>query len=127
MGSRSPREQRTTTTQSLTRVPTTALYKTLNRISRPAPTATQRVTEGQRKLVLTSFILGGFSILTSFFPICGLPIAIAGLSMGISGYRVPALKTLASWGIVLSTIGLVLTLIFIVFSLGRYFGPYLLG
>ena len=95
----------------------------LHRASYPLGTPTP-VTEAERNQVLTGFILGALSLFTGFFPICGLPIAIAGLLMSLSGRRIGALRQLASWGVALSIIGLVLALANIVMSIAIYFSVY---
>lgn len=107
--------------QTQTRISTSALHRTLHRISRPSPAAAEPVTEAERKMVLTAFIMGGLSIITAFFPLCGLPIAIAGLVMGLSGRRVLGLRNLATWSVLLSTVGLVLALVNTLISLSVHF------
>jgi uncharacterized membrane protein len=82
-------------------------------------------SEQERNEVLTAFILGGLSIVTGFFPICGFPVAIAGLFMGLVGRRIPALHTMATWAVVLSLVGLTVTLLNLVVSISIYFSKYL--
>lgn len=84
-------------------------------------------TEQERKLVVTGIILGGFSIVSAFFPICGLPISIVGLTMGLAGRRVGALYVQATWAVALSVIGLALSLVNIVVWISIYFSAYMWG
>lgn len=83
------------------------------------------VSVAQKNFILTGFVLGGCSIITAIFPICGLPMGLAGLFIGLHGRRYPALHTLATWGAALSIIGLALTMICMIIGLGVYFGHYL--
>lgn len=87
--------------------------------------ALARPTEVQRNQVLTGFVLGAFSIFTAFFPLCGLPIALTGLFMGLSCRRITALRTMVLWGICLSVVGLVLTLISVMVVVRTYLSFYL--
>ncbi|MBV8822827.1 MAG: hypothetical protein JO125_01900 [Chloroflexi bacterium] len=77
-------------------------------------------TENQRRTALTGFVLGICSLFTALFPPCGLPIAITGIIMSSSGYRVQALRKIAATGLVLSIVGLVLTIGSITFAVGMY-------
>ncbi|MBV9691952.1 MAG: hypothetical protein JO202_19835 [Ktedonobacteraceae bacterium] len=79
-------------------------------------------TENQRRAALTGFVLGICSIFTALFPPCGLPIAITGIIMSSSGYRVGALRKIAVTGLVLSIVGLVLTMASITIAVGIYIG-----
>jgi hypothetical protein len=85
------------------------------------------VSTAEKNLVLTGFVLGGCSILTAIFPICGLPMGIAGLLIGLRGRRQPALYTLATWGAALAVIGLALTLVCAIIGLSVYFGHRMWG
>lgn len=97
--------------------------RALSRLYAPAyPTVP---TEDQRHLVLTSFVLGCVSIITAFFPICGLPIAVTGLLLGLYGHRTTALRTMSSWAVALSIIGLMLTFINIIVMISIFFSTYL--
>lgn len=92
-----------------------------------APLVAIPLTEAQRRLVVMGFILGVFSIITAFFPVCGLPFAVAGLFIGFSNRHIAALRTVVLWGIGLSIIGLVFTIVNIVITIGLYFSTYLWG
>ncbi len=86
------------------------------------------VSTSQKDLVLTGFVLGACSILTAIFPVCGLPMGLTGLFIGLHGRRrYPALHTLATWGAALSVIGLALTLVCAIIGLGVYFGNHVWG
>lgn len=84
-------------------------------------------TEDERRFVCTGFILSMFSIVAAFFPICGLPIAITSLVMGLAGRRVPGLYTMATWAVALAIIGLGLTLANIIIGVSIYFSSYVWG
>lgn len=86
-------------------------------LSRPIAKSAERPSNAQRELVVTGFILGVLSIVTSFFPICGLLTGICGLGIGIYSHRqLRALYTMASWAIGLSLAGLVLSLLLTVIT-----------
>ena len=91
------------------------------------PQAAVPLTEAQRRHVVTGFMLGVFSIITAFFPVCGLPFAIAGLFIGFSNRHIAALRTVVLWGVGLSIIGLVFTIVNMVITIGIYFSTYLWG
>lgn len=81
-------------------------------------------SEDQQHLVLTSFVLGCLSLFTAFFPICGFPIAVTGLLLGLYGRRT-MLRPMATWAAALSTIGLLLTCINVIVIVGMYFAQYM--
>jgi hypothetical protein len=81
-------------------------------------------TLAQQRGVITAFALGIFSVITAFFPICGLPIGIAAIIMGVSARRVLALRTLATWGLAFSIVGLLLTFFNICIAISMYFSTY---
>ena len=85
------------------------------------------VSRTEKNLVITGLVLGGCSILTAIFPICGLPMGVAGLIIGLHGRRHPVLHTLATWGAALSVIGLALTIMCAIVGLGVYFGHAMWG
>lgn len=62
---------------------------------------------------ITSLILGILGVFASFFPVCGVPITIAGLILGILGLN-RARKRLATAGIILSIIGLLISIIMLI-------------
>jgi hypothetical protein len=83
-------------------------------------------TPRQRQRALTGFLLSIFSLFAAFFPICGLPIAIVALVMGAASCRIFALRTLATWGLAFSIVGLLLTFVNICIDIGTYFSNYML-
>lgn len=97
----------------------------LQRTAPDTKTLHKTLTAGERRLSTLGFILGAFSIFCAFFPICGLPIAISGLMLGIRGRHTPALRRVSSWTIALSIIGLVLTIINILVGVFIYLSIYL--
>ena len=104
--------------------PTEALRKIVRGIDAPSGRAAVP-TEDQRHFVLTSFTLGCVSIVAAFLPICGLPVAITGLLLGLYGRQSTPLKKASSWAIILSLIGLVLTCINTVAVISIYMSAYL--
>lgn len=60
---------------------------------------------------VTSLVLGILSLITWLLPILGLPMSIVGLALGISGQKNQEGKGMATAGMVLSIIGLVLSAI----------------
>jgi Domain of unknown function (DUF4190) len=77
-----------------------------------APAATRGGTSGRATAAL---ILGILAIPTALFPILGLPIGLVGLVLGLTAkgdIRRRGLTNMghAKWGVILSCIGLVLTL-----------------
>lgn len=59
-------------------------------------------------LAITSLALGIFSLLAWLYPICGFPISVIGLILGITSTS-SSKRSLAIAGIVMSAIGLILT------------------
>ena len=93
----------------------------------PARTRGRRIpTPRQRQRALTGFVLSIFSLFAAFFPVCGLPIAIVAMVMGAASRRIFALRTLATWGLAFSIIGLLLTFVNICIDIGIYFSNYML-
>jgi len=72
----------------------------------PAPAAPQQ----GGGLAIAALVLGIIGLIAWFLPICGFPVTIVGLILGFLGRRSPARRTLATVGIVLCIIGLVLTI-----------------
>lgn len=70
-------------------------------------------------MAIAALVLGIIGLVAWLFPICGLPVAIVGLILGFIGRRSPARRTMATIGIVLCIIGLVLSIGDI--ALGAYF------
>ncbi|HTI15546.1 MAG TPA: hypothetical protein VL461_13440 [Dictyobacter sp.] len=77
-------------------------------------------TEDQRQLVSTGFVLACASILMAFFPVCGWPVAISALLLGLYGRYKTSLRVLSSWTVVLSVIGLLLVCLNTIILLGVY-------
>lgn len=97
----------------------------LKRIAADPGMAQKTLTTKEHKLYTLGFILSALSIFCAFFPICGLPIAISGLIIGIRGRYIRELRRTTSWTIVLSILGLVLAIINILISVFIYFSTYL--
>jgi hypothetical protein len=97
------------------------LYSLAMRKMTDRPNAYAAPTESERQFVCTGFILALFSLFAAFFPICGLPIAVSGLVMGMAGRRIVGLYTMATWAVALAVIGLGLTLVNIIVSVSIYF------
>lgn len=82
----------------------------------PAPS-----TDNNRIMAIASLVLGIINLCAWIFPICGAPLAIIGLVLGYFGLRSPQQKTLATVGMVLSGIALLLACLNAV--AGVVFGP----
>ena len=82
-------------------------------------------TERDRKFVCTGFVLALFSVFAALFPICGLPIAVASIIMGLVGRRIKGLYTMATWTVALAVIGLGLALINIIVSVSFYLSMHM--
>ncbi len=68
----------------------------------------------------TSFVLGLLSLGTWLLPICGAPVTIAGLVLGILGINANTKRGTAIAGVILCSIGLLLTLVNA--AVGAYLG-----
>ncbi|GCE47124.1 hypothetical protein EI42_00643 [Thermosporothrix hazakensis] len=79
----------------------------------------------QYHILFTGLVLGIFSIAASIFPVCGLPMALAGLVLSLLGRRIGAFQKLASWSLLLAIIGCTLSLLNIGVMLGIYVLTYL--
>jgi len=102
------------------------LRRVFRRLSRTRPAPRSAVpTEAQRNFVLTGLILGFISIFAALFPVCGLPIAIAGLLIGFYGRHTTSLYTMSSWACALSLVGLILAFIYTLVVISIYFSRYL--
>lgn len=60
-------------------------------------------------LAIASLVLGILDLIAWFFPICGLPIGIAGLVLGIMSIKSES-RRLAIAGLIMSAIGLLLSI-----------------
>jgi hypothetical protein len=124
----SPAEQHTHVTQAspweepiLHRTYQIFLPRTARGLSRtPAPP-----TADEQLFVMQGFVLGILSMFCSFFPVCGLPIAISGLIIGCADRRAGHFYKITTLTILFSAIGLALTLINIIISISIYFSFYL--
>ena len=65
-------------------------------------------TDSRGGFAIAGLVLGILSILSSWFPICGLPLPIIGIVMAALGRRSFSHRTLATVGMVLSIIALVI-------------------
>ena len=73
----------------------------------PAPASTGNA----KTFAIISLVLGVINLCAWFFPICGFPLAIAGIVLGYLGLKSPEQKNLAIAGIMLSGLGLLLACI----------------
>ena len=62
----------------------------------------------EKMMAIASLVLGVINLCAWFFPICGIPLSIAGLVLGFFGMKDPSQKTLAIIGMVLCAIGLLI-------------------
>ena len=80
----------------------------------PPPVAAQG--SGKKGFAIASLILGILSLCASLIWFCGGPISVAGVILGFLGLQSPSRK-LAIAGLVLSAVGFLLMIIFIVIGL----------
>lgn len=95
----------------------TTFRQALNQSTCPA--TNQQASRKGRKSAKASFVLGLIGMVTWFFPVIGLPLALTGLLLGISGLN-RRHKALAAAGITLSLISLIATVVNL--SVGAYQG-----
>ena len=63
-------------------------------------------TDSKKGLAIASLVLGIINLCAWFLPICGGPLAIVGIVLGVLGIK-SSQRTLAIIGIVLSSLGLI--------------------
>lgn len=102
------------------------MRKALRRIGRRSPmfVLTGGATEEQTHLLLSGMTLSIISIIAAILPLCGLPIAILSLFIGLYGYNLTRLRTLSAWIVVLSLCGLLLSLVCTILMFSIYFSSY---
>ena len=125
------KKRRTTTLlpdmgQSAKRASNTALLRLFRHLSEPVSASSERPSQEQHQLVVTGFILGVLSLLTSLLPICGFLTSICGLGIGIYARRKShAYHSMVTWTIALSVAGLVLSLlVYTIATLGHSATPH---
>ena len=72
----------------------------------PAP-----VSDDKKGLAIASLVLGIVNLISWCLPICGGPLAIIGIILGVLGLKSTTQRTLAIIGLVLSGLGLIATII----------------
>ena len=76
------------------------------------PLSPTPVSSGNEKtFAIISLVLGILNLCAWLFPICGFPLAIAGIVLGYLGMKAPEQKNLAIAGMALSGLGLLLACI----------------
>ena len=74
-----------------------------------APMQAPPASSGNEKIMaIAALVLGIVNLCAWFIPICGIPLAIAGLVLGFLGMKDPSQKTMAIAGMVTCGIGLLL-------------------
>jgi hypothetical protein len=74
------------------------------------PLASPPASSGNAKtFAIISLVLGIITLCAWFFPICGFPLAIAGIVFGYLGLKAPEQKNLAIGGMALSGLGILLS------------------
>ncbi|MFZ0544319.1 MAG: hypothetical protein WAM60_02705 [Candidatus Promineifilaceae bacterium] len=79
----------------------------------------EKTTSNDEYFAIGSLIIGIISLCAWLFPICGLPLAIAGAVLGFLG-RDSSKRTMALIGLALSVVAIVLSIINA--ALGAYLG-----
>ena len=77
----------------------------------PPPSPAPASGGNERAMAIASLVLGVINLCAWFIPLCGAPLAIAGIVLGYLGMKDPSQKTFAIVGIVLSALGLLATCI----------------
>lgn len=62
-------------------------------------------------VAIGSLVLGLINLCSWFIPLCGCPMSIIGIVLGIVGLKSTKYKTMAIIGLILSALGLIITLI----------------
>lgn len=73
---------------------------------KPLPTGSGSGNE--KIMAIAALVLGVINLCAWFFPICGIPLAIIGIVLGLLGMKDPSQRTVAIIGIVLCGFGLLL-------------------
>lgn len=81
----------------------------------PGVAVVTRQSEPGSGLAIAGFILGIISVVSFFIFYISIPVAIVGIVLSALGRRSISRRTLAIWGVVLSIIGLLLAVCFILF------------
>ena len=68
-------------------------------------------------MAIAALVLGVLNLCSWCFPICGFPMSIIGIVLGVMGMKSEKNKTLATIGLVLSVLGLVASICMAVMSL----------
>ena len=76
----------------------------------PTPAPVPAPAGDKKGLAIAALVLGILNLCSWFLPICGGPMAIVGIILGILGIK-SSQKTLAIVGIVLSALGLLATIV----------------
>lgn len=76
----------------------------------PEPAPVTAPSGGKKGLAIAALVLGILNLCSWFIPLCGGPLAIVGIVLGILGIK-SSQKTLAIVGIVLSALGLIATIV----------------
>ncbi|MBD3363288.1 hypothetical protein GF362_06220 [Candidatus Dojkabacteria bacterium] len=66
--------------------------------------------ETQDYFGIGSIVLGVINLCSWFLPLCGCPLSIVGIILGVLGMKSKKYKTMAIIGLVLSIIGILLTI-----------------
>jgi len=82
----------------------------LSEFPNPVPEPIPALGGDKKGLAIASLVLGILNLCSWFLPICGGPLAIVGIILGILGIK-SSQKTLAIVGIILSALGLLATIV----------------
>ena len=70
-----------------------------------------RTSDSRNGFAIAGLVLGIISILSSWYPFCGLPLPILGIVMSALGRRSSSYRTMATVGLILSIIAIVIGVI----------------
>ncbi len=70
-----------------------------------------RTSDSRTGFAIAGLVLGILSVLSSWYPFCGLPLPILGIVMSALGRRSSSYRTMATVGLILSIIAIVIGVI----------------
>jgi hypothetical protein len=87
------------------------MYAAPNPYGAMAPQYAPRTSDSRTGFAIAGLVLGIISILSSWYPFCGLPLPILGIVMSALGRRSLSYRTMATVGLILSIIAIAIGVI----------------
>lgn len=72
---------------------------------------TQKVDDSADMIAVAAMIVGLFNLCSWCFPVCGVPIALLGIVLGVLGMKSEKNKSMAMAGLILSAVGLIASVV----------------